>query len=133
LEEEQSNSEAALDRNRKAQLNIEQITTELTSERSVSHKIENQRSLLEKQNKELKAKLSELETSQRTRTKATITALEAKVANLEEQLENEAKSVSFLFKKYFSVISSVFMSIEMQTWILITLGKGWHSRRTTVS
>jgi len=91
LEEEQSNSEAALDRNRKAQLNIEQITTELTSERSVSHKIENQRSLLEKQNKELKAKLCELETSQRTRTKATITALEAKVANLEEQLENEAK------------------------------------------
>ena len=81
------------ERNRKAQLNIEQITTELTSERSVSHKIENQRSLLEKQNKELKAKLSELETSQRTRTKATITALEAKVANLEEQLENEAKSV----------------------------------------
>jgi myosin protein heavy chain len=95
LEEEQSNGEVLLDRNRKAQLSFEQLTTELTSERSVSHKIENQRALLEKQNKELKAKLTELETSTRTRTKATITALEAKVANLEEQLESEAKFVSF--------------------------------------
>nr|CAG4640602.1 EOG090X00BY [Eulimnadia texana] len=91
LEEEQSNAETLLDRARKSQLSIEQLTTDLAAERSVSQKLENQRALLEKQNKELKAKLSELETSQRARTKATITALEAKVANLEEQLENEAK------------------------------------------
>ena len=91
MEEEQTNGEVLLDRNRKAQLTIETLTTELTSERSISVKIESQRCLLEKQTKELKAKLVEIETSQRTRTKATITALEAKVANLEEQLENEAK------------------------------------------
>ena len=44
-----------------------------------------------KDNKELKEKLSELEGQIRTRTKATISALEGKVANLEEQLDLETK------------------------------------------
>lgn len=47
--------------------------------------------MLERQNKELKAKLAELETAQRTKTKATIAALESKIANLEEQLEVREK------------------------------------------
>ena len=46
---------------------------------------------LERQNKEMKEKLSELEGQIRTRTKATISALEGKVANLEEQLDLETK------------------------------------------
>lgn len=54
-------------------------------------KVENSRALLERQNKELKAKLSEIETTQRTKVKATISALEGKITNLEEQLENETK------------------------------------------
>uniref|UniRef100_A0A6P7G1J3 Myosin heavy chain, non-muscle isoform X2 n=1 Tax=Diabrotica virgifera virgifera TaxID=50390 RepID=A0A6P7G1J3_DIAVI len=91
LEEEQSTNEILQDRTRKAQLNIEQLTAELTSERSTAQKQESQRVLLERQNKELKAKLAELETAQRTKTKATIAALESKIANLEEQLEVEAK------------------------------------------
>jgi len=53
-------------------------------------KLENSRMLLERQNKELKAKLTELETSQRAKAKATIAALESKIANLEEQLAAEA-------------------------------------------
>lgn len=47
--------------------------------------------ILERQNKELKTKLNELETNQRTKTKATIAGLESKISNLEEQLETEAK------------------------------------------
>ncbi|XP_054088736.1 myosin heavy chain, non-muscle isoform X2 [Zeugodacus cucurbitae] len=91
LEEEQSNSELLLDRSRKAQLSIEQLSTELANEKSNSQKNENTRALLERQNKELKAKLTEIETSQRTKVKATIATLEAKITNLEEQLENEGK------------------------------------------
>lgn len=49
--------------------------------------------LLERQNKELKTKLVELETNQRTKTKAVIATLESKVLNLEEQLEAETKFV----------------------------------------
>ena len=46
---------------------------------------------LERQSKELKAKIAELETSQRAKSKATIAALESKIANYEEQVENEVK------------------------------------------
>lgn len=87
LEEEQSNNEILLDRARKAQMSVDQLTAELANERSSAQKHESSRLLLERQNKELKAKLTELETSQRTKTKATITTLESKIANLEEQLE----------------------------------------------
>lgn len=93
LEEEQSNNELLLDRARKAQLTVEQLTTELANERSSAQKQESSRLLLERQNKELKAKLAELETAQRTKTKATIAALESKIANLEEQLEVKRRQV----------------------------------------
>ena len=47
--------------------------------------------MLERQNKELKTKLEELETSTRAKTKATIAALESKINNLEEQLGSETQ------------------------------------------
>lgn len=62
----------------------------------MSAKHENERTILERQNKDLKAKLQELETQIRTRTKATIAALESKVSNLEEQLDIEARERSGL-------------------------------------
>ena len=70
---------------------LEQCQADLTSERNVSQKLENTRLQLERQNKEMKDKLNELEGQIRTRTKATIAALEGKVANLEEQLDMETK------------------------------------------
>lgn len=76
-----------MDRARKAQMSVDQLTAELANERSAGQKSESSRLLLERQNKELKAKLAELETAQRTKTKATIAALESKITNLEEQLE----------------------------------------------
>ena len=70
---------------------MEQIATDLAAERSVSQKLENQRLALERQNKEMREKLQELEGQNRARTKATIAALEGKISNLEEQLDQEAK------------------------------------------
>lgn len=49
------------------------------------------RQQLERQNKELKAKPPELEGAVKSKFKATISALEAKIGQLEEQLEQEAK------------------------------------------
>ncbi|XP_011503112.1 PREDICTED: myosin heavy chain, non-muscle isoform X2 [Ceratosolen solmsi marchali] len=91
LEEEQSTNEVLMDRARKAQLSIEQLTTDLQTERSTMQKLESHRSLFERQNKELKAKLAELETAQRAKSKATIQALESKINNLEEQVDTETK------------------------------------------
>ncbi len=64
---------------------------ELASERSNSQKLENSRLIIERQNKELKAKLAEMEAQMKTRSKATIASLESKIGNLEEQLEVEAR------------------------------------------
>ncbi|XP_074647185.1 uncharacterized protein LOC141903116 [Tubulanus polymorphus] len=98
LDEEQTNSELLMDKTRKNVLQIEQLSTELASERSTSLKLENTRMMLDRQNKELKVKLQEMETQLRTRSKATIASLESKIANLEEQLDAEAKDRSQLAK-----------------------------------
>ncbi|XP_048074128.1 myosin-9 [Ursus arctos] len=91
LEEEQSNTELVNDRLKKANLQIDQINTDLNLERSHAQKNENLRQQLERQNKELKVKLQEMEGAVKSKYKASITALEAKIAQLEEQLDNETK------------------------------------------
>lgn len=91
LEDEQTNSEGLIDKARRSQLNVDQLTTDLNSEKSVTQKLDNQRVALERQNKEMKEKLNELENTLRTRTKATIAALEGKIITLEEQLDIESK------------------------------------------
>ncbi|XP_014913733.1 myosin-10-like, partial [Poecilia latipinna] len=91
LEEEQGNMELLNDRFRKTNMQVDTLTTELSAERSTAQKSENARQQLERQNKDLRAKLSELEGSVKNRFKASITALEAKIAQLEEQLEQEAR------------------------------------------
>ena len=72
-------------------LQVEQLTSELSAERANTQKAESARLVQERQNKDLKAKVAELEAQMKTRSKATISALESKIANLEEQLEVEAR------------------------------------------
>uniref|UniRef100_A0A672VEU4 Myosin heavy chain 11 n=1 Tax=Strigops habroptila TaxID=2489341 RepID=A0A672VEU4_STRHB len=91
LEEEQSNIEAMGDRMRKAVQQAEQLNNELATERATAQKNENARQQLERQNKELKSKLQEMEGAVKSKFKTTIAALEAKIASLEEQLEQEAR------------------------------------------
>ncbi|XP_043945099.1 myosin-11 isoform X2 [Protopterus annectens] len=91
LEEEQGNMEAMSDRLRKAVQQSEQLTNELAAERSTAQKNETARQQLERQNKELKSKLQEMEGAVKSKFKASITSLEAKVAQLEEQLEQEGR------------------------------------------
>ncbi|KAK6476131.1 myosin-11-like isoform X2 [Huso huso] len=91
LEEEQSSMEMLNDRLKKAMQQTEQLNNELASERSTSQKNESARQQLERQNKELKAKLQEMEGAIKSKFKTSITSLEAKVQGLEEQLEQEAR------------------------------------------
>uniref|UniRef100_A0A2D4M111 Myosin-9 n=4 Tax=Micrurus TaxID=8634 RepID=A0A2D4M111_9SAUR len=91
LEEEQSNTELVNDRLKKANLQIDQINTDLNAERSNAQKNENARQQAERQNKELKAKLQEMESAVKSKYKSSITALEAKIVQLEEQLDTETK------------------------------------------
>ncbi|XP_042340707.1 myosin-9-like [Plectropomus leopardus] len=91
LEEEQVNSEMVNDRLRRSTLQTEQLTSELAGERSSSQRLEGARSQLDRQNKELKLKLQELEGTIKSKYKSTIATLEAKIGQLEEQLDIESK------------------------------------------
>uniref|UniRef100_A0A8C6R719 Myosin, heavy polypeptide 14 n=1 Tax=Nannospalax galili TaxID=1026970 RepID=A0A8C6R719_NANGA len=92
LEEEQSNAELLNDRYRKLLLQVESLTTELSAERSFSAKAESGRQQLEKQIQELRGRLGEEDAGARARQKMVIAALESKLAQAEEQLEQESRS-----------------------------------------
>lgn len=72
-------------------LKVEQLTTELSVERSTTQKLETEKQAMERANRELKNKVSELETSAQTRSRAQIAALEAKIQYLEEQYNAESQ------------------------------------------
>ncbi|XP_015419488.1 PREDICTED: myosin-14 [Myotis davidii] len=91
LEEEQSNAELLGDRYRKLLLQVESLTTELSAERSFSAKAESGRQQLERQIQELRERLGEEDAGARARQKMTIAALESKLAQAEEQLEQESR------------------------------------------
>uniref|UniRef100_A0A8C2J916 Myosin, heavy chain 10, non-muscle n=1 Tax=Cyprinus carpio TaxID=7962 RepID=A0A8C2J916_CYPCA len=114
LEEEQSNMELLNDRFRKTTMQVDTLNTELAGERSAAQKSENARQQMERQNKDLKAKLQELEGSIKSKFKASIAALEAKIIQLEEQLEQEAKYATVKRKKLMlqKKLKEVFMQVE---------------------
>ncbi|XP_036395373.1 myosin-10 isoform X2 [Megalops cyprinoides] len=89
LEEEQSNAELLAERQRKTVLQVETLTVQLAGERTLSQKSEGAREALERQNKELKARLGELEGAMRGKHRLSVAALEAKIEAMEEQLEQE--------------------------------------------
>jgi len=65
----------------------------VTSERSKVHQLEAERSALDRQNKELRAKLDEMESQYKGKMKSAQQAADSKVANLEEQLDAEMRQV----------------------------------------
>ncbi|XP_075809301.1 myosin-14 isoform X1 [Microtus pennsylvanicus] len=91
LEEEQNNSELLKDHYRKLLLQVETLTTELSAERSFSAKAESGRQQLERQIQELRGRLGEEDAGARARQKMLIAALESKLAQAEEQLEQESR------------------------------------------
>ncbi|XP_064153310.1 myosin-10 isoform X2 [Anguilla rostrata] len=89
LEEEQTNSEMMAERQRKAVLQVETLTVQLGGERTLAQKSEAARESLERQNKELKARLAELDGAVKGKHRLSVAALEAKIEVMEEQLEQE--------------------------------------------
>uniref|UniRef100_A0A8C1VGU5 Myosin, heavy chain 10, non-muscle n=1 Tax=Cyprinus carpio TaxID=7962 RepID=A0A8C1VGU5_CYPCA len=115
LEEEQSNMELLNDRFRKTTMQVDSLNTELAGERSAAQKSENARQQMERQNKDLKTKLQELEGSIKSKFKASIAALEAKIIQLEEQLEQEAKeraAANKIVRRTEKKLKEVFMQVE---------------------
>uniref|UniRef100_A0A672GLQ0 Myosin-9 n=1 Tax=Salarias fasciatus TaxID=181472 RepID=A0A672GLQ0_SALFA len=115
LEEEQLNTEMVNDRLKRATLQTEQLTTELSTERSTSQRLEGARSQLDRQNKELKLKQQELEGTIKSKYKSTIATLEAKIIQLEEQLDVESKErqqASRLARRTEKKLKEVLLQVE---------------------
>nr|XP_057905970.1 myosin-9-like isoform X2 [Doryrhamphus excisus] len=115
LEEEQCNTELVNDRLKKAMLQSEQMNVELAAERSSSQRVEGSRAQLERQNKELKLKLQELEATVKSKYKANMAALEAKLAQMEEQLDMETRerqSATKLVRRTEKKLKEVVLQVE---------------------
>uniref|UniRef100_A0A3Q2Q3Z8 Myosin-10-like n=1 Tax=Fundulus heteroclitus TaxID=8078 RepID=A0A3Q2Q3Z8_FUNHE len=89
LEEEQTNGELLAERQRKTALQVETLTVQLQGERTLAQKAEASREQLERQNKELRTRLEEMEGAVRGKHKLSVAALEAKIESMDEQLEQE--------------------------------------------
>lgn len=66
---------------------------QLAGERTLVQKSEGARESLERQNKELKTRLTEMEGAVRGKHRVSVAALESKIENMEEQLEQERQCV----------------------------------------
>ncbi|XP_078143121.1 uncharacterized protein myh14 [Centroberyx gerrardi] len=115
LEEEQSNSELLAERQRKTALQVETLTVQLQGERTLTQKAEAAREQLERQNKELKTRLGELEGAVRGKHRLSVAALEAKIDSMEEQLEQERQERAIankLVRKTEKKLKEVMMQAE---------------------
>lgn len=68
---------------------METLSVQLGGERTLAQKSEGARESLERQNKELRARLAELEGAMKGKHRLSVAALEAKIEAMEEQLEQE--------------------------------------------
>ncbi|XP_005732096.1 myosin-10 isoform X6 [Pundamilia nyererei] len=115
LEEEQTNSELLTERLRKTALQVETLTVQLQGERTLAQKAEAAREQLEKQNKELKTRLGEMEGAVRGKHRMSVAALEAKIETMEEQLEQERQERAIankLMRKTEKKLKEVMMQAE---------------------
>uniref|UniRef100_A0A8C9Z5Y5 Myosin, heavy chain 10, non-muscle n=1 Tax=Sander lucioperca TaxID=283035 RepID=A0A8C9Z5Y5_SANLU len=112
LEEEQGNMELLNDRFRKTNIQVDNLNTELAGERSTAQKSENARQQMERQNKDLKAKLAELEGTVKSKFKASIAALEAKILQMEDQLEQERAAANKIVRRTEKKLKEVMMQVE---------------------
>ncbi|CAG9536583.1 unnamed protein product [Cercopithifilaria johnstoni] len=115
LEEEKSNTELGSDKLKKAQIQLETLTTELAAERSLCEKLEADKQNFERQCKDLRVKLEEIESDMRTRNRGQIAALEAKLQAANEQcaqMEQERNTASRQVRRMEKKLSDTLMMNE---------------------
>ncbi|XP_040909488.1 cingulin isoform X3 [Toxotes jaculatrix] len=89
MDEERSSVELLNDRITRSRDQVDQLRSELMQERSARHDLEMDKSALERQVKELKSRVADMEGQ--TRPSAGITLLENKIQELEERLRSEER------------------------------------------
>ncbi|XP_008579383.1 PREDICTED: cingulin-like protein 1 [Galeopterus variegatus] len=91
LEEERNNSDLLSERITRSREQMEQVRSELLQERAARQDLECDKISLERQNKDLKSRIIHLEGSYRSSKEGLVVQMEARIAELEDRLENEER------------------------------------------
>lgn len=91
LEEERMNADLLSERITWSREQMEQIRSELLQEKAAKQDLECDKISLERQNKDLKSRITHLEGSYRSSKEGLVVQMEARIAELEDRLENEER------------------------------------------
>lgn len=91
LEEERQSGDQLMDRIDRGREQVEQMRNELLQERASKQDLECDKTSLERQNKDLKSRVTHLESSQKSNKEGLISQLEERIQELEERLEAEER------------------------------------------
>ncbi|KAF7658753.1 hypothetical protein LDENG_00008390 [Lucifuga dentata] len=91
LNEERSSADRLMDRLDKTKEQMDQMRNELLQERAVRQDLECDKMSLERQNKDLKSRVTHLEGSQRTNQDSLVSRLNTRIQELEERLQGEER------------------------------------------
>ncbi|KAK2842406.1 hypothetical protein Q5P01_012606 [Channa striata] len=91
LNDERSSADRLMERLDKAKEQMEQMRNELIQERAVRQDLECDKTSLERQNKDLKSRVSHLEGSQKTNQDSLVSKLNSRILELEERLQGEER------------------------------------------
>ncbi|KAL1007272.1 hypothetical protein UPYG_G00084370 [Umbra pygmaea] len=91
LDEERQNGDLLMDRIDRGREQVEQMRNELLQERASRQDLECDKMTLERQNKDLKSRITHLEGSQKSNKEGLVSQLESRIQELEERLEGEER------------------------------------------
>ncbi|KAJ8396640.1 hypothetical protein AAFF_G00014780 [Aldrovandia affinis] len=91
LEEERNSGDLLMDRIDRGREQVEQMRNELLQERAARQDLECDKIALERQNKDLKSRVTHLEGSQKSNKEGLVSQLEGRIQELEERLEGEER------------------------------------------
>ncbi|KAI5088614.1 cingulin-like protein 1 isoform X1, partial [Silurus meridionalis] len=91
LDEERQNGDLLMERIDRGREQMEQLRSELLQERASKQDLECDKIAMERQNKDLKSRISHLESSQKSTKEGLVTQLESRIQELEERLEAEER------------------------------------------
>ncbi|MCI4393162.1 hypothetical protein PGIGA_G00154300 [Pangasianodon gigas] len=91
LDEERQNGDLLMDRIDRSREQMEQLRSELLQERASKQDLECDKIALDRQNKDLKSRISHLENSQKSTKEGLVAQLESRIQELEERLEAEER------------------------------------------
>uniref|UniRef100_A0A8C6LN86 Cingulin like 1 n=1 Tax=Nothobranchius furzeri TaxID=105023 RepID=A0A8C6LN86_NOTFU len=115
LEEERHSGDQLMDRIDRERSQVEQMRNELLQERGSRQDLECDKMALERQNKDLKSRVTHLEGSHKSNQEGLVSQLEARIQELEERLEGEEReraNLQLANRRLERKVKEVMMQIE---------------------